>query len=117
MYSQFSPKVPVWCVTPKLQGCLHRFFDSSPVSPSGRYLGVTRLRDETRMLVFGDAADIIVWILRPGDTEVVAETRGFGTQVGAQVQWGATDQDLFYSDVDTEKWRVFTVHLNPLNSG
>ena len=114
MYSQFRPKVPVWCVTPKLQGCLHRFFDSSPVSPSGRYLGVTRLRDETRMPAFGDAADIVVVDLTTGDTEVVAQTRGFGTQVGAQVQWGATDQDLFYSDVDTEKWHVFTVHMNPL---
>ena len=113
LYSQFSPKVPVWCVTPKLQGCLHRFFDTSPVSPSGRYLGVTRLRDETRMPAFGDAADIVVVDLTTGDTEVVAETRGFGTQLGAQVQWGATDQDLFYSDVDTEKWRVFTVHMNP----
>ena len=29
MYSEFSPKVPVWCVTPRLQGCLHRFFDGS----------------------------------------------------------------------------------------
>jgi hypothetical protein len=45
-YDRFSPAVPVWCVTPNLDRVIHRFHLSSPFSPSGRYLGLTRLSRE-----------------------------------------------------------------------
>jgi hypothetical protein len=45
-YDRFNPAVPVWCVTPNLDRVIHRFHLSSPFSPSGRYLGLTRLSRE-----------------------------------------------------------------------
>ncbi|HRS96487.1 MAG TPA: hypothetical protein P5179_14550, partial [Candidatus Latescibacteria bacterium] len=43
-YRAFSPAVPIWCITPDgLDRCIHRFYDTSPVSPSGRYVALTRL--------------------------------------------------------------------------
>ena len=42
-YENFSPRVPVWCVTPERPACIHRFFDTSPISPSGRYVALFQL--------------------------------------------------------------------------
>ena len=42
-YTDHDPRVPVWCATPGRGGCYHRFFDTSPISPSGRFLAVTRM--------------------------------------------------------------------------
>ena len=42
-YTDYDPLVPVWCVTPNRTGCFHRFFDTSPISPSGRYLAVFQM--------------------------------------------------------------------------
>lgn len=112
-YTEFNPSVPVWCVTPGLSGCTHRFFDTSPLSPSGRYLGLTRFRDDTRPPVPGEAAEIIVLDLQSGDIEKVAETKCFDIQLGAQVQWGADDGCLVFNDLDTSTWRPHIVELNP----
>lgn len=113
-YTDFDPAVPVWCVTPEVDGCYHRFFDTSPISPSGRYLGVTRMRDEGSEPQPGDACDIVVVDLQEGTTQIVAESRGWDTQLGAQVQWGADDTQLFFNDMDCDNWRPFGVILNPL---
>ena len=112
-YRDFDPAVPVWCVTPERGGALHRFFDTSPFSPSGRFLGLTRLPFEDRVPQPGDVAEILVVDLEAGDERVVAETRGWDTQVGAHVQWGATDTELLYNDVDAQTWRPYGVVLDP----
>jgi len=39
--SHFHPLVHVWCVTPDRCVAIHRLFNTSPFSPSGRYLGLT----------------------------------------------------------------------------
>src|SRR6266496_5820755 len=90
-YREFGPTVPVWIATPGQGRTLHRFFDSSPFSPSGRYLGLTRLPHEDRLPRPGDVAEVVVVDLETGESSVVAETRGWDTQVGAHVQWGADD--------------------------
>jgi hypothetical protein len=108
-YRDFDPIVPVWCVTPDRGGALHRFFDTSPFSPSGRYLGLTRMRSEDRLPQPGEAAEILVVDLESGAEQVVAETCGWDTQVGAHVQWGASDDRLLYNDVDTATWRPYGV--------
>jgi hypothetical protein len=113
-YTDFDPLVPIYCVTPDLEGCFHRFFDTSPVSPSGRYLGVTRLRFEDRLPGPGDLAEVVLVDLETSEARVLAETRGWDTQLGAQVQWGASDEQLFFNDMDTGAWRPFGVRLNPL---
>ena len=113
VYDAFAPRVPVHCVTPQAPGCIHRFYDSSPFSPSGRYLALTRLPFEDRLPGPGDAAEVVVVDLETGDTSTVAETRGWDSQLGAQVQWGRDDRTLLFNDVDTREWRPFGVRLDP----
>ncbi len=114
-YEEYSPTVPVWCVTPQTDGCFHRFFDTSPFSPSGRYLALTRLLHEDRLPEPGDVAEVVLVDLATGELQVVAETRGWDTQLGAQAQWAADDTQLFFNDVDTTTWRPFGVKMDPLS--
>jgi hypothetical protein len=106
-------QAPIWCITPQIDRCIHRFFDTSPVSPSGRYVALTRLPYEDKLPVPGDPAEIVLVDLLQGATRIVAETRGWDTQLGAQAQWGSDDQSLFFNDVDTQTWRPFGVRLDP----
>jgi hypothetical protein len=113
-YTDHGPLVPVHCVTPQTPGAIHRFYDSSPFSPSGRYLAVTRLPFEDRLPRAGEPAEIVVVDLASGETRTVAETRGWDSQLGAQVQWGNDDRTLLFNDVDTRHWRAHGVRLDPL---
>jgi hypothetical protein len=114
-YTNFDPKVPTWCVTPDLDRCIHRFHLSSPFSPSGRYLGLTRLPREDRPPLPGESAEIVLVDLTTGEQKVIAETIGWDTQLGAQVQWGASDKDLFFNDVDPDTWVAYGVKMDPLS--
>lgn len=113
-YTGFDPAVPIYCATPELDGCFHRFFDTSPISPSGRYLGLTRFLREDKMPRPGDPAEIVLVDLATGETRVIAETRGWDTQMGAQVQWGPTDKQLFFNDMMPGQWQPFCVVMDPL---
>ncbi|MBS0319262.1 MAG: hypothetical protein JSR18_01860 [Proteobacteria bacterium] len=106
-----EPAVPVRCLTPGPGGYLHRFHDTSPFSPSGRYVAMTRLAAEDRLPVPGDVAEVAIADLESGAVRTVAHTRGADTQVGAHVQWGADDDTLFFNDVDTATWQPFGVRL------
>ena len=79
-----------------------RLYDSSPFSPSGRFLAIFRFPEgiEGRPITVGLEGHVIVVELRTGRQRVVAATSGFDSQVGAQVQWGATDDDLLFNDLD-----------------
>jgi hypothetical protein len=92
---------------------IHRFFDTSPISPSGRYIGLIRFGVEDRSVRPGDVGDILVVDLKTGRERVVAKTKGFELQLGAQVQWGRSDKELFFSDVDTASWKARTILMNP----
>ena len=63
----------------------------------------------------GDLAQIIIVDLLEGTERMVAQTRGWDTQLGAQVQWGRDDTQLFFNDVDPAEWRAFGVRLDPLS--
>ncbi|MEA3402380.1 MAG: hypothetical protein U9R79_14175 [Armatimonadota bacterium] len=112
-YEEHDPAGPVWCITPEVDRCFHRFFDTSPISPSGRYVGLTRLPAEDRMPRPGEPAEVVLVDLESGEWEVVAQTHGWDTQLGAQVQWGASDRDLFFIDMDVERWDPFGVKMDP----
>jgi hypothetical protein len=114
-YQDFDPKVPVWCVTPDRPGCLHRFFDTSPISPSGRYLAVLQMPFEDRQPGPGETAAVCVVDLETGADLVVGETRGWEPQLGANINWGGSDQELFYNDVDTQTWTPFAWKVDPLS--
>lgn len=112
-YTEHEPAVPVWNVTPGEGRVFHRFFDSSPLSPSGRYLAAFRLPFEDRRPEPGDTGEVVLVDLHSGEQRVVAETAGWEPQLGAQVQWGADDSQLFFSDVDTATWEPIGWKLDP----
>ena len=114
-YTDWNPEVPTYCVTPDLDRCMHRFHLSSPFSPSGRYMGLTRLPFEDRPPKPGEAAEVVLVDLKTGEQKIIAETIGWDVQLGAQVQWGATDQDLFFNDVDPETWMPYGVRMDPVS--
>ncbi|MDA0711021.1 MAG: hypothetical protein O3B73_12510, partial [bacterium] len=58
--------------------------------------------------------EVVVVDLETGHQNVVAQSRGWDTQLGAQVQWGATDEALFFNDMDIDVWRPFGVRYNVL---
>jgi len=114
-YTDFAPSVPVWRVTPDRRGCMHRFFDTSPISPSGRYLAVFQMPFEDRRPEPGDAGAVVVVDLETGKDEVVSETCGWEPQMGANINWGGSDRELFFNDVDCGAWRPFSWKLDPLS--
>lgn len=93
---------------------IHRFHDTSPLSPSGKYMALFRVPFEDRYPEAGDAGEVILVDMKSGEERVVATSYGWEMQVGANVQWGASDEELFYNDVDTETWEAFAVKFNPL---
>ncbi|WP_135556406.1 TolB-like translocation protein [Paenibacillus cymbidii] len=112
-YTEYEPQVPVWCITPGKGGNLHRFFDTSPVSPSGRYVALLRMPQETRLNLPGEQADIVLIDLAAGEERVIATTCGWEPQLGANINWGASDNRLYYNDVEPGEWEPFCVELDP----
>lgn len=113
-YTEHDPQVPVWWVTPERPACIHRFFDTSPISPSGRYLAVLQLPREDGQPQPGEAAQVVVVDLETGTDRVVAETCGWEPQMGANLNWGGSDHELYFNDVDTATWQPFAWKLDPL---
>lgn len=111
-YTNYDPLVPMYCVTPGKGGTMHRFFDTSPFSPTGRYMALFRLADETRLPVPGESGEIVIVDLEEGTESVVATTRGFETQLGANINWGESDDYVLYNDVDSVTWEYFGIRLN-----
>ncbi|MDA3962262.1 MAG: hypothetical protein PF961_15855 [Planctomycetota bacterium] len=111
-YTSHAPLVPVRIATSP--GCLHRFFDTSPISPSGRYLAALRMPDESRLNTPGEAAEVVLVDLHSGDERVVAHTCGWEAQMGANINWGADDHHLVFNDVDTSTWQSQLVVCDPL---
>lgn len=100
--SAHPPLLPTWIITPGSVSSLHRFFDTSPISPSGTYLAIVRIHvHENRLYKKGDTAEVIVVNLFTGNTTIVATTTGWDYQVGAHVQWGSSDRELYFNDIDT----------------
>ncbi|MDF2923154.1 MAG: hypothetical protein K0R57_2068 [Paenibacillaceae bacterium] len=111
-YTEYDPLIPVWCITPE-GGGLHRFFDTSPVSPSGRYLAALRMPELEQVNRPGEAAEVIVVDLQTAQERVIATTIGWEPQLGANINWGADDDSLFYNDVDSVSWQPHVVRINP----
>jgi len=109
--TEFEARVPI--VRIASGRIIHRFFDTSPISPSGRYVGLFRLPNEVRPPQPGEAGEVVIVDLQTGRERVVAQSRGWETQMGANVQWGKTDADLFFNDVDPQTWTPFAVQLDP----
>jgi len=112
LYKDFNPEVETRCVTPGKGAVFHRFFDTPPFSPSGRYLCAFRMPYEDKLAQPGDAGEVVVVDLLEGTERVVATTRGWETQMGSNLQWGKDDDTLIFNDVDAKDWSEFGVRLN-----
>lgn len=112
VYTDYEPKVPIYCVTPNMDGVMHRFFDTSPFSLSGRYMALFRLPDETDVPKPGDKGDIVIVDLEEGTEKIVADSAGYEPQLGANINWGEDDDHVIYNDVDTVTWEHYGIRLN-----
>lgn len=110
-FSQHLPIVPIYRVTDPSISAIHRFYDTSPISPSGRYIAYTALPFEDRVPREGDLASVHVRDLENGEVVFSATTAAWDTQVGAHAQWGVTDSEFFYNELDGQG-RVRGVRLN-----
>jgi hypothetical protein len=98
----YQPKqtaAPVMKVTPDDGYYLHTFYDVCPFSPSQRYLAVTKLPYQDRKPVLGDVAEVCVIDLKDRTIQTVYATRAWSFQLGANVQWGASDGYVYTNDV------------------
>ena len=86
-------------VTPADGFYLHTFYDVCPWSPSQRYLAVTRFPFQDREPRPGETADVCVIDLHDRTIETVYRTKGWGFQLGANLNWGATDRYLYANDL------------------
>jgi hypothetical protein len=93
---------------------IHRFHDTSPLSPSGRYMALFRVPFEDHYPEPGDVGEVILVDMETGEERVVAQSYGWEMQMGANVQWGGSDEELYFNDVDTTTWEAFAVKLNPI---
>lgn len=106
-YVKYAPKVPVVRIAGGDRPVIHRFFDSNPISPSGRYIALTEFPFQDRLPQPGDKANVVVIDLETTDEVFRQETAAWDTQVGAQVQWGANDKQLFFNVMDEVRWRPY----------
>ncbi len=89
----------VMCVTPDDGFYLQTFYDVCPFSPSGRLLAVTRFPFQDRQPEVGETADVCVIDLEAETIETVYSTKGWGFQLGANLNWGRTDRHLYTNDI------------------
>lgn len=114
LYNKFSPKVPIFQISNGNKPTIHRFFDTSPVSPSGKYITLTEFNDDTSLPSLGDFAFVIVIDLNSGEEVYRKKTYAWDTQLGAQAQWGAVDEELFFNDMDIVSWHPYGIKVNIL---
>jgi len=48
-HTEFDLKIPVWFITSDAGCSIHRFFDKSAISPSGRYVAITRFEQDVQL--------------------------------------------------------------------
>ena len=86
-------------VTPNDGYYIHTFFDVNPFSPSQRYLAVSKLPYQDRDAKYGDKVDVCVVDLENETIETVYSTKGWGYQLGANLNWGKTNRYLYTNDI------------------
>lgn len=88
-------------VTSRKFNFMTTFFDIDPASPDGRYLCCTLVPFIHRVPIPGDVAYICIVDLERRVWKAIAKTKGWGAQLGANVQWVGNGK-LIYNDVVNE---------------
>ena len=101
-YEGHNPLVPVYQITDGSRSVIHRFYDTSPISPSGRYIALNELPFEDRLPKASDVGSVFVLDLESGSEIFREETSAWDTQLGAHAQWGDTDCSLFFNIRDMD---------------
>ncbi|GAA1687197.1 hypothetical protein GCM10009808_00230 [Microbacterium sediminicola] len=112
-YEDYEPLVPVHRLSNGIFPAIHRFYDTSPISPSGRYITFTELPYEDHLPYPGDEATVVVVDLVTGEDIYRSRTIAWDTQLGAQPQWGATDKQLFFNRMSRSDWLPYGVIVDP----
>lgn len=115
-YRGFESAVPVYAPLDTQKSSIHRFYDTSALSPSGQFLAITEFSSDTSMPRPGDFASVCVINVKTGEHVYRTQTQAWDTQVGAHVQWGGSDNELFFNRMDTENWLAYAVKYT-INSG
>jgi hypothetical protein len=77
-------------------------------------MAVFQLPFEDRRPEPGDRGSVVLIDLETGEDRVIAETAGWEPQMGANINWGGSDTELYYNDVDTKSWVGHAWKHNPL---
>jgi dipeptidyl aminopeptidase/acylaminoacyl peptidase len=107
--------VPIWRISGPRQKAFHRFFDTSPISPSGRYIAFLETDFDDRLPNWDDTAQVVVLDLKNGGELYRTRTAAWDTQLGAQIQWGATDAALIFNRKAPQGNRAYGVIVNPFD--
>jgi Tol biopolymer transport system component len=86
-------------VTPNDGYYIHTFFDVCPFSPSQKLLAVNKLPYQGKDAKYGDVCDICIIDLENETIEKVYSTKGWGYQLGANLNWGKTDRFIYTNDI------------------
>lgn len=110
----FGELFPIYRIGSDLNPRAHRFFDTSPISPSGKYIALIEFNvgADLKNVAAGDSAKVVVYELSTGDLIYSNKTYAWDSQLGSHIQWGADDKSLFYNQMNTENWVPFALKVN-----
>lgn len=114
-FRRYQPKsslAPVYIVTPNDGYYIHTFYDVNPFSPSGRLLAVNKFPFQQKRPAFGETADVCIVDLENETIETVYTTKGWGFQLGANLNWGNSDRYLYANDVIDNEAVCVRIDLN-----
>ncbi len=86
-------------VTPDDGFYIQTFFDVCPFSPNQKYLAVSKLPYQGREARYGDVVDVCIIDLKNETIEKVYSTKGWGYQLGANLNWGKSNNHLYTNDI------------------
>lgn len=91
------------------------FFDVTPLSPNKKMLCLTSVPFISRIPIKGDVAEICIVDLKSSESIVVYRTEGWGSQLGANVQW-YDDDNVLCNDVINGVVKGIKVNINTLKT-
>lgn len=97
--SRLNTDLPVWCLTPPEKSESIRFYDTSAIDASHRFVAVTAYLNDRQLPQTGDLAEVVVRDLTSGDTVFAETTAAWDSQLGAQVQWHPAAPIIFFNSL------------------